>query len=163
MKPLLLALLAAGSLLASCSASGGVEPDPVWRQARVEAPSDNVLWKVALLSLEQSDFPLIGGMDPSSGIVMSGWKTQLQPFHGEGDRQRAEIRMEPVAERLWMVKARVQRQRNMALASPLDATRAEWKWDAENPVAAEILLRHIVSLFDSDPIARDDETRTPAR
>ena len=37
---------------------------------------------------------LAGGLDPSSGVIVTGWRTQLAPFSGDGNRKRAEVRME---------------------------------------------------------------------
>jgi hypothetical protein len=151
-------------VLAGCSTTPD-EPDPTWRQTEVNAPSDRVLWKVALLAAKQGGFPLMGGLDPASGVIQTGWRTELQPHRGDGNRQRAEIRMEPRGKSVWLVKARVQRQLNMALASPLDPSRAEWEWAPDNPVKAEVLLRHIVSLFDPDDMTEEagDESPVPSK
>jgi len=132
-----------------CGACGSLsmhpEPDPVWREAEVESPSDRVLWKIVLLEVERMGFPITGGLDPSSGELQSGWLTNLQPFSGKGTRKRAEVHMKPVEKGRWLVRAHVAQQVNRALADPLDPSRAEWEWASEDVVSAEILLRHVVS------------------
>ncbi len=144
----LLSIALVSLLATACGSTAPREPDAVWREADLESPSDRVLWKIALLSAEQAGFPLAGGLDPASGVIVSGWRTELAPFSREGNRKRAEIRMEPTGPRQWHVRTRVQKQLNMSLSAPLDATRAEWEWAPEDVLTAEILLRRIVAAFD---------------
>jgi len=142
-----LALLSTLLVLAPCSSTPS-EPDGSWREVEVSAPSDQVLWKIALLAAGRMDFPLTGRLDPSSGKFVTGWRTSLQPFSGAGNRTRAEVRMEPVSQGRWRVRAHVQKQVNQALVHPLDPTRAEWEWTGDDVLQAEILLRHVVSSLD---------------
>jgi len=147
-------------VLLVCGACGSMtlypEPDANWREAEVESPSDRVLWKIILLQVERLGYPITGGLDPSSGEIRTGWRTNLQPFSSKGHRERAEVHMKPVEKGLWTVSTRVQRQINKALADPLDPSRAEWEWDAEDVVGAEILLRHVVSAM-SPQLEVDEE------
>ena len=129
---------------------GNREPDPAWQEAEVHAPSDRVLWKLSLLSLERMGFPKTGGLDPGSGRIESGWQTHLAPFGRQGYRLRAEVEMTPIEPSLWRVRTRVARQSNEAMVAPLDAARAEWKWTSDDTVQAQILLQHISSLLASD-------------
>jgi hypothetical protein len=145
--------------LCACSALGSSEPAPSWQSAVVESPSDRVLWKITLLSVERMGFPLASGLDPSSGIVTTGWKTNLQPFSGDGTRARAEVRIEAEGPRQWRVRAHVQKQVNKSLVAPLDPTRAEWEWVPDDSTQTSILLRHIVAAFEPDLEVRG--TRSP--
>jgi hypothetical protein len=109
-----------------------------------------VLWKLALLSVKDSDYPLAAGLDPSAGEITTGWKINLQPVSRKGYRERALLEMEPTGPGVWMVKARVQRQINHAMVAPLDPQRADWKWAPDNDVAAAIILQKIASLLGPD-------------
>ncbi len=119
------------------------EPDPSWQQGPVQAPSDRVLWKVSLLSLQKMGFPLAGGLDPSSMVAESGWRNHLAPFSGDGFRVMAEVHMDPLGPGEWDVRTRVKKQRNMSIVKPLDARYAEWEWVADDVTAARVLLQHI--------------------
>ncbi len=133
-----------------CSSTpGDPEKEGAWKEVEVHSPSDRMLWQLTLLSLQNMGFPLGSGLDPTAGVVQTGWKTELQPFRGQGTRARAYLRLEPLEPGLWKVRARVQRERNMALAAPLDPQRAEWKEAPDDETAALILLRHIQARLDS--------------
>ena len=160
-KLCLVLFLALGA--SACMSSGPREPSAVWREIELESPSDRLLWQIALLSADQAGFPLTGGLDPSSGVILTGWRTQLQPFSGKGNRKRAEIRMEPKGPRQWLVRTRVQKQINRSLVAPLDASRAEWEWAPEDSLAAEILLRHIVATINPALEVGEDPKAAQAR
>ena len=142
----------AGALFALAPACASTNEEEVeeglWREAEVNAPSDRVLWQLTLLSLQNLGYPLSSGLDPSSGIVTSGWKTDLQPFSGEGMRTRASVRIAPIEPGRWKVRTRVEKELNKAMASPLDATRAEWKPAPDDERTAGIILMHIRSRLD---------------
>ena len=148
------AIGALAPLVGGCAAIqetfGNREPDPAWQEARIHSPSDRVLWKLSLLSLERMGFPMSGGLDPASGRIESGWQTHLAPFSRQGYRLRAEVEMTPIEPAFWRVRARVARQSNEALVAPLDPARAEWKWAADDVEQAQILLQHISSLLATD-------------
>lgn len=137
---LLLALLSGTACL-----SGKRAFDGRWRSVEVEAPSDHMVWQITLLSLQGMGFPLAAGTDSGAGQVQTGWKTDLQPFRGEGRRWRAEMRMTPVESGRWRLEARVERERNENLVSPLDPSRADWKADGADEQKAQILLMHVQS------------------
>jgi len=114
-----------------------------WETLEVSAPSDRVLWQLTLLALQGQGYPLASGTDPGARQVESGWKTDMQPFRGEGERRRAIVKLTPLAPGRWKLEGRVQCEHNQNLVSPLDPVRAEWKGVADDQAAAKILLRHI--------------------
>jgi len=116
-----------------------------WKTAEVSAPSDRMLWQLSLLALQSQGFPLAAGTDPGARQVESGWKTDLQPFRGDGKRKRATVRLTPLEKGRWKVEARVQVEKNQNLVSPLDASRAEWQGTSDDESGAQILLQHIQS------------------
>lgn len=153
--PSLFLLLA---LVPACSGLGtNREPDAAWQERELAAPSDRVIWKLALLSVEQMDFPLAGGLDPSDGEITSGWKTNLQPFGHKGYRTRAVVNMQPTSPGRWHVKTRVQKQTNETVVAPLDAQRADWKWAPDDQVQAGILLHRISVLLSPDLELSEDK------
>ena len=150
MKTGRIAVLALFAALTSSCALTDKEPEPSWGRREVKAPSDNVLWKLALLSVKDSDYPLTGGLNPSAGEITTGWKINLQPVSRKGYRERALLEMVPTSPGIWTVRARVQKQMNHAMVAPLDPQRADWKWAPDNDVAAAIILQKITSLLSPD-------------
>jgi hypothetical protein len=116
-----------------------------WKEIEVEAPSDRVVWQLTLLTLRTQGYPLAAGTDMGAGTVTSGWKQDLQPFRGEGERRRAILRMTPLEAGRWKLEARVQCEHNENLVSPLQAELAEWEPAADDPVEAQVLLQHVRS------------------
>ncbi|HED66194.1 MAG TPA: hypothetical protein ENJ09_11640 [Planctomycetes bacterium] len=141
------ALLSLVLLFGGCASTPSA-PRPKWQEVEVHAPSDRVLWKLTLLQVERLGFPLTSGLDPSAGEILTGWRTNLMPFRGQGDRRRLEVRLDAIEPGLWRVRAHVQRQRNMSLTSPLDPRRAEWEWAGDVDSEASIFLNHVLTALD---------------
>lgn len=116
-----------------------------WHESEVEAPSDRMVWQLALLSLQSLGYPLAAGSDLGSRQIESGWKTDLQPFRGDGERRRAIVRLSPLEPGHWKLEVRVRVEANQNLVSPLDPVRAEWKQAADDERGALVLLHHIRS------------------
>ncbi|MSR62488.1 MAG: hypothetical protein EXS08_08590 [Planctomycetes bacterium] len=116
-----------------------------WKSAEVSAPSDRMLWQLTLLALQSQGYPLAAGTDPGARKVESGWKTDMQPFRGEGQRRRALVKMTPLEKGRWKLETRVKVEHNQNLVAPLDPVRAEWKPAADDQAAAQILLQHVQS------------------
>ncbi|MEQ1894630.1 MAG: hypothetical protein ABL998_18980 [Planctomycetota bacterium] len=114
-----------------------------WRSLEVAAPSDRMVWQLMLLALQSQGFPLAAGTDPGARQVESGWKTDLQPFRGEGTRSKATLKLAPIEKGRWKLEARVRVEKNQNLVTPLDATRAEWEPTADDPMTAQVLLGHV--------------------
>lgn len=129
-----------------------------WKTAEVSAPSDRVLWQLTLLSLQTQGYPLGAGTDPGTRQVQSGWKTDLQPFKGDGRRWRAVVKLSPLEKGRWKVEARVQCEKNQNLVTPLDPVRAEWKHAPDDESAAQILLQHIQSRLKPELVVQPPAT-----
>jgi hypothetical protein len=114
-----------------------------WQTLEVSAPSDRVVWQLTLLSLQSQGYPLAAGSDLGARQVESGWKTDLQPFRGAGQRRRATVKLSPLGPGHWKLEARVKCEHNLNLVSPLDPVRAEWEHAADDEASAKILLQHI--------------------
>ena len=145
---LALALLAVLPFLGACQSSPPEEPDPSWMQSEVHAGSDNQLWKVLLLALNQTGFPEGAEMNRGDMHIESGWKIELSPWKGKGTRRQALVTCTPVGPDRWEVSVRVRKQINNALARTLDYSYAEWEWVEDDDVQARILLQHLRGYLD---------------
>src|SRR5262245_3317443 len=134
-------------LLAACTSVARREAldakEARWSSLEVTAPSDRVLWQLTLLALQNQGYPLASGSDPGARQVESGWKTDMQPFRGAGQRRRAVVKLTPLSPGHWKLEARVRCEHNQNLVSPLDPVRAEWEHAPDDEAAAKILLQHI--------------------
>jgi len=150
LKSLVLSLFL-GTAFAACSTTPS-EPDPVWMEDQVIAPSETVLWQATLSNMWRLGYPVGSQANPSELTIETGWKTQLSPFRGKGYRLMAEIRFErvpaePDGPAAWDVDVRVKKMVNMSLVKPLDAAYAEWEWRDDDEWEAAIILRHILADF----------------
>lgn len=147
MKVILSWFVVLGVVLAGCESVARQESEAEkiaqWRSLEVEAPSDRMVWQLMLLALQNQGYPLAAGTDPGARQVESGWKTDLQPFRGDGNRKKAVLKLAPLEKGRWKVEARVRVEKNQNLVTPLDATRAEWEPTADDPMAALVLLQHV--------------------
>lgn len=132
------------------------EPDPIWQDNVVFAPSEHVLWTATLQNLYSMGYPVGSEANPATMEIVTAWKTKLAPYRGDGYRLKAEVRYTPtetvpegkhIGMPGWDVSVRVMRQVNMAIVKPLDPSMAKWEWRPDDPVEAAILLRHILSDF----------------
>lgn len=142
----LLALMVMPSLGACNSAAE--EPEHIWAEEVVAAPSERLLWETALQTLGRLGYPVGSSADPNALTITSGWKNQLSPFRGKGFRNMVDLRMvyEPESAN-WNVEVSVKHQANMALVRPLDPAYAEWEWRADDELEAAIILQHIIAAF----------------
>ena len=135
------------ALLAACTSVARQEEldsrEARWHSIEVAAPSDRVVWQLSLLALQTQGYPLAAGTDPGAGEIETGWKTDLQPFRGEGQRRRAILRIAPIEKGRWKLEARIRVEENKNLVTPLDPVRAEWKPAADDELAARTLLQHV--------------------
>lgn len=119
------------------------EPDPAWRTAEIEAPSQSILWETAVAALERERYPIGSGLDPDALEAKSGWKLDLSPFSRDGRRRQAVVRCRPLDGLRWAIDVRVRQQRNMSLVYPTDPSYAEWEWTVDDVQSAALLLTHI--------------------
>jgi hypothetical protein len=142
----LLAVLA----LAAAACFSAPKHEEVWVADEVTVASDRLLWEVTRFSLEKGGYPVGSGMDPTTLVATSGWKTSLAPFRGKGWRERAQVRYQRVAPGRYRVQARVEKQLNMDVVKPLDLRYAKWESGPDNMEAARILLERIKAWVGGD-------------
>ncbi|MHC4376134.1 MAG: hypothetical protein ACYS26_06015 [Planctomycetota bacterium] len=156
---LLVSLAAALALLSGCATNR--EPDPLWVEAEVSAPSQRVLGTLVENALLRQNFAIGLGMDPAALKATSQWHTVLQPFSGMGYRERAEVSWRPLeGDQRWLVQVRVQKQENQAIANPTDPRYAEWEWVPDDVDAARELLMRIRSTLGSELELRSESARS---
>lgn len=145
-----LAVLAAVLVcVASCKNPYSVPEEP-WPNRELAAPSENIAWTVCGMALTKSGFPLGTGADPSKLTMVSGWKTQLAPFRGDGFRERAHLKLAPTTAGRWRVEVRVERENNMDIKRPMDPSYAQWKPAPDNVDAAELVLERVRAFLSSE-------------
>jgi hypothetical protein len=137
---------------ASCAALGLGDdgPEPAWVERELTAPSENVVWQVVLQTLSRFNFPLGAGLQPDRLVAVSGWRNTLQPFKDAGYRMRATVEIEPCSESDFLVRVRVERQRNRSLVKPLDLRYAEWDSEPDDEREAAILAQHMRTYLDTE-------------
>lgn len=133
--------------LGACS-TAPEEPEHIWTEEVVVAPSERLLWETALQTLGRLGYPVGSSADSNALTITTGWKNQLSPFRSKGFRNQADVKMDyDAAEKSWNVEVSVKHQVNMALVRPLDPAYAEWEWGADDEWEAAIILQHILSAF----------------
>jgi len=142
MKRTIAAMLLVGLALGSgCLSTSTSEPH--WQRAELAAPSENILWSVAGQEVQRVGFPVGSDADPTAMVMRSGWRTALAPFRGEGHRERLELRIDSIEDGRWALEVRVESQRNMDLARPMDPGNAQWEPAADDLETAQIVIQRI--------------------
>jgi hypothetical protein len=141
---------------------GAPEPTPEWVEAGIESPTEQVLWDAALQALQKHDYPLGATFDRSAGYVVSGWKTSLAAFRGQGWREKAWIQFDRQKAGDYQVKVRVQRETNMDIVRPLDPSYADWEPSQDDARAARILLQTVRSYLGTE-LDLDEEEGPPKK
>ncbi len=114
-----------------------------WISAAASAPSERVLWSVALDALQEQRFPVGAGADPATMVALTGWRYSLAPFKGQGFRQRVRLRLESSEPGKYTIFLQVEKDTNEDLARPMDLRYAQWEEAADDVDAANILLSKI--------------------
>jgi hypothetical protein len=140
------------ALLLALSSSCLIAPDPPpqWVEAGIQSPTEQVLWDASLQALQKHDYPLGATFDRSAGYIVSGWKTSLAAFRGQGWREKAWIEFERKKAGDYLVKVRVQRETNEDIVRPLDPSYADWEPAQDDTQAARILLQTIRSYLGTE-------------
>lgn len=141
--------LCLGLLAAGCSALG-LGPKRVWVEEELPGPSDEVVWQVVVRSLERMSFPRGSGLDRTLLYAESGWRTHPGTHKGKGYRVKAHVQVEGAGGDRYLVRVRVERQKNVALVNPADLRYAEWEAEPDDEGQARILLQHVKTFLTPD-------------
>lgn len=136
--------------LCACGSLGSrdVEPEGTWLERDVAAPSSSVVRETVMGAFERLHYPVGSGFDPVAQEIESSWQTHMGVFRNQGFRRQAVARYAVIEPGRYHIEVRVKRQRNESLAAPTDPSRAEWKWEDDDGLAAGILMQHVLSAFD---------------
>ena len=145
-----LAALGLALVLGAAPGCKSSEPEPRWIKNQVEAETDRLLLDVTAIALQKSSFPVGSGIDPGNLTIVSGWRTSLAPFRGEGYREQCEVHYERKAPRKYEVAIRVRHEKNDDLVRPLDITYAQWVQMPDDVDRARTVMQHIRSLLETD-------------
>ena len=127
--------------LAACQTGRGAPAQ--WLSTTASAPSESALWEVALQALADHKFPIGAGVDPGTRIATTGWRNSLAPFKGEGFRQRARLRLEPLGGDKYKLYLQVEKDTNEELARPMELDYAQWEESGDDVETAQILISKI--------------------
>lgn len=129
-------------LLAGCGLFGSPEH---WLQREVEGPPLRELKRICTWAAVQADFPPpLAETEP--GRLVSGWDIQLSPFASRGTRARAIVAYERQEDGDgWLLKVRVEEQRNTEFGRPSDLEYAKWGESYENEQRASTVLFGVVT------------------
>ncbi len=131
------------ALLPLCACQTGRTTPPQWVSTSASAPSDSVIWELALYAMQEQGFPIGAGADPSTMIATTGWRNSLAPFKGEGYRQRARLQLETLEPGRFKISVQVEMETNEELARPMELQYAEWEPAPDDVNTAKILLSKI--------------------
>ena len=148
-------------LALACSIAANT-PDQ-WMTMKAKAPTEDVIWEVALLAALDADYPLGAGVDPATRSATSGWRNSLAPFKGDGYRQRAHMRLEPQADGSYVVSLRVEKQTNEDLVRPMDLQYAKWEDAPDDVEATQILMTQIRARLGDQLEVGEKRSKLPAK
>lgn len=120
--------------------------EPGWMEAELEAPTDHIMWRAMLESIEKEGFPLGTGLNPGELRVVSGWNNEPAPFRRQGFREKAELKCERGDGR-YLLDIRVLREMNDDIIRPLDLSYAKWVPDGINEDRAHRIVAYMRSFL----------------
>lgn len=136
--------------LPACAMFGGAE-DGVWVERELPDVPRRELLGYCARGMSQAGYPAPEILE-AADEVRSAWRTELQPFGGNGLRRRAHLRLAAAADGGVLLQARVEMQRNEELARPLDLAEADWSDAPDDETGARILMQHVVALLASSGV-----------
>lgn len=154
-----LALLVAVVPLCGCTAMGGTKADS-WLADEDKtgkgsdgfpAPSKEVVWQTAVQAMREQGYTMDPDLSAANvGRVTSRWKISLQPFGGQGYREKVTMRILPAksgSPDYYRLDTNVMRQRNDNVAEPNRLTAAEWMEGTRNDSMERLLNNSVEMMF----------------
>lgn len=146
LMPLFVLCLATG--LVACSSS---KPDTTgYKSDGFPAPAQELVYQAAADTLAQQGYVIDhSNSSVERGVLQTRWDTHFAPFSGKGYRERATVKIVPVAgaDQYYRTETNVIRQINKNLVEPSNPVAADWS-DAERMRDVENMLsRRIESSF----------------
>jgi hypothetical protein len=143
--------------LAGCTPTGGTPYDSPFASEDTSgqvsdgfpAPSKGSVWEVAMQAVrEQGYVPDPDQSRMQIGVVSTRWRLSLQPFGGQGYRERVTVRVEDVPKRkgFFRLETNVIRQMNDNLTEPSNPLAADWV-EGKRVAEMEALLNQRIELY----------------
>ena len=156
--PLLLLLVAGCTGLQGASAGGLLDRSDTTccSSDGFPAPSKVVAWQSATQVLkEQGYIPDPELTDSNEGYIETRWKLSLQPFAGQGFRERASVKVIPIKGRpnYFRLDTNVMRQMNHNMTQPNSLTAAEWAAGTRNSGMERLINNQVAMMFASGDVS----------
>ena len=114
------------------------------------APSKTAVWQSAMQAVkEQGYIPDPSVSSSIDGYVETRWKLALQPFAGQGFRERVSMQIHEVKGRAnyFRLETNVMRQMNHNMTQPSSAVAAEWAAGSRNGGMERLLNNQVEMMF----------------
>lgn len=162
----LLALCLLAPALAACTGLQGATAGSCLDQSDTSgassdgfpAPGRVAVWQSSIQVLREQGFVLDPDLTTSTdGYIESRWKLSLQPFAGQGYRERVSIRVLPVKQRdsYFRLETNVMRQPNHNMVQPSSAIAAEWAAGNRNPGMERLINNQVEMMFVSGDVSSE--------
>ena len=122
------------------------------------APSKVSVWQSAIQVVREQGFVLDPELTTSTdGYIETRWKLSLQPFAGQGYRQRVSIHVIPIEDResYFRLETNVMRQPNHNMVQPGSAIAAEWAAGARNDGMERLINNQVEMMFVSGDVSAE--------
>jgi hypothetical protein len=144
--------------LAACTSGGTISADSFLASEDESgatsdgfpAPSKVVVWETAMRTVrEQGYVPDPSASSPLTGKIVSRWRLSLQPFSGQGWRERVSMKIEPIPGKkdYYRLDTNVLRQLNDNLTEPGNPLATEWGEGARNTQREQFINQRIEMTF----------------
>jgi hypothetical protein len=140
-------LVALALPLAACSQGGATGTAP---SDGFPAPDKEFVWNVAANVLEREGLaPDRESSSKQTWTIVSHWKLSLQPFSGQGYRDRATVTIHDVPGRPghYYTETQVVRQLNMNMTQPGNPVVATWAQEQRSPDLEDLINGRIELTF----------------
>ena len=130
----------------SCSLFEAEELPPQWVEASLYgAPPLRDILSECESALQASNFPLPFHRDDLERAVVSGWDVAPHPFSRKGMRSRGIFEVNPLEKGAWLLRVRVEVEKNDEVHQPLELDSAKWKPMPDDAEVARIVLQHALT------------------
>jgi len=141
-----------------CTSGGTIAADSFLAQEDVEgassdgfpAPNKTRVWETAMRTVRAQGYvPDPDASSPVTGTIVTRWRISLQPFSGQGWRERVSLKVLPIASRegFYTLETNVIRQLNDNLGEPDNPLRAEWTQGARNDQRERMINQQVEIAF----------------
>ena len=113
-------------------------------------PSQAVVWQSAVQAVKEQGYVVDPEVSSSTdGMVESRWKLSLQPFAGQGFREKVSVQIMKVRGRpnFFRVDTHVMRQKNDNMTQPSSAIAAEWASGSRNASMERLINNQVEMMF----------------